>query len=259
MPTAPLQPIAPDSATTINAEDVARFTAIAAEWWDMHGKFAPLHRLNPARIGYIRDAATRYFPAANRGDGESATPLKNLSLLDVGCGGGLIAEPMARLGATVTAIDAGAENIGVASHHAAAAGLTIDYRLATAEALAAEGKQFDIVLALEIIEHVANPPVFYDAVTKLVKPGGLLILSTLNRTAKSYAMAIIGAEYILRWVPRGTHDWKQFVKPSEMASMLTSRGLKIRDAAGIIYRPITRDFAIHPHDLDVNYMMLATK
>jgi 2-polyprenyl-6-hydroxyphenyl methylase/3-demethylubiquinone-9 3-methyltransferase len=240
--------------TTIDAADVARFSAIADEWWDTRGKFAPLHRLNPARIGYLRDQIIHHFAR----DDQSATPLNNLSLIDIGCGGGLIAEPMARLGATVTGIDASETNIRVASLHGDAGGLAIDYRATTAEAMAESGTQFDVVLALEIIEHVANVDVFYDALKALVKPGGLLILSTLNRTAKSYAMAIIGAEYIMRWLPRGTHQWSQFIKPSEMASALTQRGLSIHDTTGLVFDPLKWSFALNPRDLDVNYMMVAS-
>ena len=255
MPTASPAP----SSTTIDADDVARFTIIADEWWDEHGKFAPLHRLNPARIGYIRDQITRHCHGTQLPNGQSATPLDNLSLLDVGCGGGLICEPMARLGATVTGIDAGAQNINVAALHAKSTGLAINYCTSSAEDLANTSAQFDVVLALEIIEHVANPPLFYDALAALVKPGGLLILSTLNRTTKSYLMAIIGAEYVLRWVPRGTHQWKQFIKPSEMASSLTTRQFTITDTTGIVYNPLEQSFAINPRDLDVNYLMVARK
>jgi len=245
--------------STIDASEVARFNAIAAEWWDERGKFAPLHWLNPARIGYIRDQIVQHRQAAQTPHGQSATPLANLSLLDVGAGGGLISEPMGRLGAQVTGIDAGSENIAVAKLHAQAAGIAIDYRETTAEDLANSGAQFDVVLALEIIEHVANPGLFYDALAALVKPGGLLILSTMNRTIKSYAMAIIGAEYVLRWLPRGTHQWDHFIKPSEMASALSKRGLRIADTSGLVYRPLSRDFAINPRDLDVNYLMVAAK
>ncbi len=255
MPTA----LPPQSSSTIDAEDVARFTAIANEWWDERGKFAPLHRLNPARIGYIRDQIIYHYRDSESPDGQSATPLNNLSLLDVGCGGGLICEPMVRLGATVTGIDAGAQNINVAALHAKSSRLTIDYRTSSAEDLANTSAQFDVVLALEIIEHVANPALFYDALAALVKPGGLLILSTLNRTTKSYLMAIIGAEYVLRWLPRGTHQWKQFVKPSEMAAALTKRQFTITDTAGIAYHPLQQSFAINPRDLDVNYLMVARK
>ena len=243
------------SDTTIDPSEVARFTAIAAEWWDERGRFAPLHRMNPTRIGYIRDAALRHFSR----DGQSATPFENLSLLDVGCGGGLIAEPMARLGFAATGVDAGLENIKTAALHAQQSHLAIDYRCNTAEELAAAGAQYDVVLALEIIEHVSNLDLFYDAITKLVKPGGLLILSTINRTAKSYALAIVGAEYILRWVPRGTHQWEKFIKPSEMAAALSRRKLDIGSVDGITINPLSFQFKIAPKDLDVNYILTAAK
>ena len=246
-------PPAFNTASTVNASEVAQFTAIAHEWWDERGKFAPLHRLNPARIAYIRDHLAQHF----KRPAESVSPLAGLSLLDVGCGGGLICEPMARLGASVTGIDAGDKNIHVAANHATASGLTIDYQHITAEELVAKGATFDVVLALEIIEHVANPSAFYDALAALVKPGGMLILSTLNRTTKSYLMAIIGAEYVLRWLPRGTHDWKCFVKPSEMAAELSRRKFSVIDTSGIVYQPLSREFYINPKDLDVNYLMVA--
>jgi 2-polyprenyl-6-hydroxyphenyl methylase/3-demethylubiquinone-9 3-methyltransferase len=245
--------------TTIDAADVARFSAIAAEWWDVGGKFAPLHRLNPVRIGYLREQVIRHFSARSGVDGQSATPYKNHSLVDIGCGGGLIAEPMARLGASVTGIDASETNIRVAALHAENGGLTIDYRATTAEDLAEAGQQFDVVLALEIIEHVADVELFFDALRALVKPGGILILSTLNRTAKSYAMGIVGAEYVLRWLPRGTHSWKQFLRPSEMARALTARGFTVADTCGLTFSPLTWKFALNPRDLDVNYMMVAVK
>lgn len=245
--------------STIDPEEVARFGAIADEWWDSTGKFAPLHKLNPVRIGYIRDQILRHYGALAGPYGQSATPLKNLSLIDIGTGGGLIAEPMARLGATVTGIDASPLNIHVAQHHAAAAGLTIDYRATTAEDLAATGATYDVVLALEIIEHVADLHLFYDAIAALVKPGGLLILSTLNRTAKSYAMSIIGAEYILRWLPRGTHTWSKFLRPSEMAHSLTSRGFTVTDTNGIHFSPRDWNFSLNSKDLSVNYLMTAIR
>lgn len=247
------------SSTTIDREEVAQFSAIASEWWDERGKFAPLHRMNPIRIGYLRDRAQAHFGTLVGGLGESATPLKNLTLADIGCGGGLICEPMARLGASVTGLDASPENIAIAQAHAKASALTIDYQASTAEALADSGAQFDIVLALEIVEHVADTGLFYDALTALVKPGGLLIMSTLNRTPKSYAMAIIGAEYVLRWLPRGTHDWNKFVRPSEMASALGKRGLAVTDTTGVIFHPLSGKFSLNPSDLDVNYMLSAQK
>lgn len=243
-----------EPATTIDDAEIARFSAIADEWWDERGKFAPLHKLNPVRISYLRDQLIRHFSA----NGSSATPLSNLSLVDIGCGGGLIAEPMARLGANVTGIDASATNISVASLHAKAAGLSIDYRATTAEQLALEGAQFDVVFALEIIEHVADVALFYTAITSLVKPGGMLVLSTLNRTAKSYALGIVGAEVVLRWLPRGTHTWSKFIKPSEMAAALRKHGFEMRDMMGITFSPFNWSFALNSKDLDVNYLMVAT-
>jgi 2-polyprenyl-6-hydroxyphenyl methylase/3-demethylubiquinone-9 3-methyltransferase len=245
--------------TTIDQEEVARFSAIADEWWDTKGKFAPLHRLNPVRIGYVRDQILQYLRNSHGANGTSATPLQNISLVDIGCGGGLLCEPMARLGANVTGVDASDTNITIARQHAKDAGLSIDYQATTAEALAATGTQFDAVLALEIIEHVADTTLFYDALTTLVKPGGLLILSTLNRTAKSYALGIVGAEYVLRWVPRGTHSWRKFVRPSEMARAIIARGFTIRDTTGIRFSPKDWAFSLDPQDLDVNYLMVAQK
>jgi 2-polyprenyl-6-hydroxyphenyl methylase/3-demethylubiquinone-9 3-methyltransferase len=245
--------------TTIDAQEVAQFAAIAAEWWDERGKFAPLHRMNPTRIAYIRGRIEAHFGQAVGASGQDATPLRNLSLLDVGCGGGLICEPMARLGASVTGLDAAPENIAIASEHAKQSGLTINYRATTAEAQADSGAQFDIVLALEIVEHVAQPALFYRALATLVKPGGLLVMSTLNRTAKSYAMAIIGAERILRWLPIGTHDWNKFVKPSEMAESMVQAGLEVVDSTGLTYHPLHGRFQLNPRDLDVNYLITAKK
>ena len=245
--------------STIDEAEVARFSAIADEWWDERGKFAPLHKLNPVRIAYLRDQLIRHFPGLTAGNGASATPLNNLSLVDIGCGGGLISEPMARLGANVTGIDASETNINVASLHARSGSLTIDYRATTAEQLSIEGKQFDVVLALEIVEHVAEVELFYDAIASLVKPGGVLIMSTLNRTAKSYALGIIGAEYVLRWLPKGTHTWSKFIKPSEMAASLRHRKLQVTDTCGITYAPLSGIFSLNAKDLNVNYLMVATK
>lgn len=247
------------TATTVDDAEIARFSAIADEWWDVRGKFAPLHKLNPVRIEYLRNQVIRHFYGVGTADGESATPFNNLSLVDIGCGGGLIAEPMARLGATVTAIDASETNINVAALHAQQSGLTINYQATTAEALAASGAQFDVVLALEIIEHVSDIDLFYDALAALVKPGGILILSTLNRTAKSYAMGIVGAEYILRWLPRGTHTWSKFIRPSEMARALGTRKFTVTDTSGLTFNPLNWTFRLEPKDLDVNYLMVAKK
>jgi 2-polyprenyl-6-hydroxyphenyl methylase / 3-demethylubiquinone-9 3-methyltransferase len=241
--------------STIDDAEIARFSAIADEWWDERGKFAPLHKLNPVRIAYLREQLIRHFSS----NGSSATPLSNLSLVDIGCGGGLIAEPMARMGAHVTGIDASATNISVASLHAHHAGLTIDYRASTAEQLSLEGAQFDVVFALEIIEHVADVALFYRAITSLVKPGGVLVLSTLNRTAKSYALGIIGVEYVLRWLPRGTHSWSKFIKPSEMAAALRTHGFHPRDVTGITFSPLSWSFSLNANNFDVNYLMVATR
>lgn len=241
--------------TTVDDAEVARFSAIADEWWDERGKFAPLHKLNPVRISYLKDQLIRHFSR----DGQSATPLTNLSLVDIGCGGGLISEPMARLGATVTGIDASATNIGVASLHAQNAGVSVQYRATTAEQLALEGAQFDVVLALEIIEHVADIDLFYDALCHLVKPGGVLILSTLNRTAKSYALGVFAAERVLRWLPVGTHSWSKFIRPSEMAAALRKRGFTSADTTGLTFSPLSWSFSLNPKDLDVNYLVVATR
>lgn len=245
----------PQSAeTTVDPVEVERFARIASEWWDPVGKFAPLHRLNPVRIGYIRDRAAAHW----RRDALSGTPLAGLSVVDIGCGGGLLSEPMRRLGATVTGIDAASDNIAIAALHADKQGLAIDYRRSTAEALAGAGERFDIVLALEIVEHVADAELFLRSCSRLMKPGGLLVLSTLNRTAKAWALAIAGAEYVLGWLPRGTHDWRKFLRPSEVARSLRSSGLDVQEIVGVVYSPLSRTWSVNRTDLDVNYMLYAT-
>ncbi len=236
---------------TVDPAEVERFSRIADEWWDPAGKFAPLHRLNPVRIGYIRDRVAAHW----RRDALSGHPLEGLSLLDIGCGGGLLSEPMTRLGARVTGVDASARNVAVASLHAERQGLAVDYRQGTAEALAAEGARFDVVLALEIVEHVSDVDLFLRSCGAMVKPGGLLFLSTLNRTAKAWALAIVGAEYVLGWLPRGTHDWKKFLKPSEVARGLRAGGIEIDDIVGVVYSPLGRQWSLNRGDLDVNYML----
>ncbi len=236
---------------TVDPAEVERFSRIADEWWDPAGKFAPLHRLNPVRIGYIRDRVAAHW----RRDALSGHPLEGLSLLDIGCGGGLLSEPMTRLGARVTGVDASARNVAVASLHAERQGLAVDYRQGTAEALAAEGARFDVVLALEIVEHVSDVDLFLRSCGEMVKPGGLLFLSTLNRTAKAWALAIVGAEYVLGWLPRGTHDWKKFLKPSEVARGLRAGGIEIDDIVGVVYSPLGRQWSLNKGDLDVNYML----
>lgn len=238
-------------ATTIDPAEVERFARIADEWWDPSGKFAPLHRLNPVRIGYVRDRAAAHWER----DALSGSPLSGLDLLDIGCGGGLLCEPMARLGARVTGIDAAGRNIATASLHAEGQGLRIHYRQHSAEALAAEGRQYDIVLALEIVEHVADVELFLRSCGQLVKPGGLIFVSTLNRTAKAWALAIAGAEYILGWLPRGTHDWKKFLKPSEVTNGLRAGGIDVQEIVGVVYSPLSRAWSLNKRDLDVNYML----
>ena len=237
--------------STVDPAEIERFSRIAGEWWDPAGKFAPLHRLNPVRIGYIRDRAAAHW----KRDPLAGLPLHGLSLLDIGCGGGLLSEPMARLGARVTGVDAAARNIAVAALHAGKQGLEIDYRQCAAETLAESGARFDIVLALEIVEHVADAPLFLKSCGHLVKPGGLLFLSTLNRTAKAWALAIAGGEYILRWLPRGTHDWKKFLKPSEVVRGLRSGGVETQESVGVVYSPLSRAWSLNKRDLDVNYML----
>ena len=240
---------------TVDPAEVERFSRIADEWWDPRGKFAPLHRLNPVRIGYIRDRAAAHWQR----DALSGRPLDGLSLLDIGCGGGLLSEPMTRLGARVTGVDASARNITVAALHAERQGLSIDYRQGTAEALAGSGAQFDIVMALEIVEHVSDVDLFLRSCGNMVKPGGLLFLSTLNRTAKAWAMAIAGAEYVLGWLPRGTHDWKKFLKPSEAVHGLRDGGVDAQEIVGVVYNPLSRLWSLNKNDLDVNYMLYGIK
>ncbi|SLN10103.1 bifunctional 2-polyprenyl-6-hydroxyphenol methylase/3-demethylubiquinol 3-O-methyltransferase UbiG [Oceanibacterium hippocampi] len=241
--------------STVDPAEIARFSAIADSWWDPAGDFRPLHRLNPVRLGYIRQQAERHFGL----DPNSLEPLRGLSVLDIGCGGGLLSEPMARLGARVVGVDAAEKNIRVASLHAERAGLSIDYRHDTAEALAAAGEQFDIVLAMEIIEHVADTGAFVGACATLLRPGGLMFGATLNRTLKSYAMAIVGAEYVLRWLPRGTHDWNRFLRPSEFARALRQAGLRLRHTTGVAYQPFDDKWRLDPGDLGVNYMLTADR
>ena len=238
---------------TGDTKEIAKFARIAASWWDEAGPFAPLHRLNPVRLGFIRDQVVAHFG----GDGKGLRPLGGLRLLDLGCGGGLVAEPMARLGASVTGADADAEALSVARAHAAEAGLAIDYRQAMAEDLVAGGESFDIVLALEIVEHVRNVEEFLASLRRLVRPGGLLVMSTLNRTPQSFALGIVAAEYVLRWLPRGTHDWKRFRRPSELVRDLGRQGFSLSALSGMTYDPVSRKFALSQRDLSVNYLLAA--
>lgn len=251
------QTVAPDQTgahgPSIDPADVARFSAQAAEWWDARGPFAPLHKFNPARLGLIRRLALERFGR----DPQTIRPFEGLTLLDVGCGGGLVAEPMRRMGFTVTALDASAENIGTARAHAEMVGLDIAYRNATVEQMAAEGAgPFDVVLTLEVVEHVVDPAAFLKTAAGLVKPGGMMGIATLNRTLKSLALGKVAAEYILRWVPAGTHDWRQFLKPAEIAAMLDDTGLSVQGPFGLAY-DLLNDRWIEGADADVNFMMTA--
>ena len=245
--TIPAQP-----SPSLDAEEVAKFSRLAAEWWDPNGKFAVLHKFNPVRLAYIRDHATARFGR----DPNRPKPLKGLKLLDIGCGGGLLAEPMARLGADVVAIDPSATNIATATVHAEEAGLAIDYRAAAAEEVSAAGEQFDVILNMEVIEHVIDPAAFTAVCAGMLKPGGVMFVATLNRTLKSFAFAIIGAEYVLGWRPRGTHHWEKFITPEELDRFLEQAKLRRSDITGVIYNPLTGSWA-RSRDTDVNYMLVA--
>ena len=240
---------------SIDPADVARFSAQAAEWWDERGPFAPLHRFNPARLAFVRDRVGEHFGRNTRG----RAPFEGLSLIDVGCGGGLLAEPMARMGFDVTAIDASPENIGTARAHAEPQGLDIAYRSATVEQMEAEAAgPFDVVLTMEVVEHVADPEAFLRCCSRLVKPGGMLIVATLNRTLKSLALGKIAAEYVLGWVPPGTHDWRQFLKPDEIRMMLSAEPVAVSGPFGLSLDPLTGRWS-EGDDAAINYMMIATR
>lgn len=236
---------------SVDPADIARFTAIADQWWDPNGKFAPLHRFNPVRLGFIREQALARFDR----DPRAPAPFTGLRLLDIGCGGGLLSEPMARLGFSVTAVDAGQANIAAASTHAAAQGLAIDFRCATAEALLAEGAgPFDVILNMEVIEHVADPGAYLRDCVALMAPGGLMVLATLNRTLKALALAKVGAEYVLGWLPRGTHDWKKFMTPDEVRGLLYGEPVAVDGPFGVGFNPLTGKWS-RSGDCDINYMM----
>jgi 2-polyprenyl-6-hydroxyphenyl methylase/3-demethylubiquinone-9 3-methyltransferase len=245
----------PDQAAgSVDQDEVARFSRLAAQWWDTRGPMAALHKFNPVRLAYIRDRAAEHFER----DPARLDSLAGLRVLDIGCGGGILSEPLARLGARVVGADPSESNIAVAKHHAERAGLNIDYRAVPAEALARSGEKFDVVLAMEVVEHVADVGLFIELAAGMVAPGGLLLVATLNRTAKSFALAIVGAEYILRWLPRGTHRWEKFVTPNELEIAIEQSGLQVADEIGVVYNLFADRWQLSA-DTDVNYMMVAEK
>jgi 2-polyprenyl-6-hydroxyphenyl methylase/3-demethylubiquinone-9 3-methyltransferase len=240
--------------STIDQEEVDRFSAMAAEWWSPTGKFKPLHKFNPVRLAYIRDKAAENFGR----DIRSPRPLEGLRVLDIGCGGGLLSEPVARMGASVVGADPSEKNIGIASTHAKASGVSVDYRAVTAEQLAEAGETFEIVLNMEVVEHVADVDFFLGTCAKMVRPGGLMFVATINRTMKAAALAIFAAENILRWLPRGTHQYEKLVRPEEIEKPVADNGLSIIDRTGVFFNPLSNQWNLSK-DMDVNYMMLAKR
>lgn len=238
------------AAITVDPDEIAKFEAMAAEWWDPDGKFRPLHLMNPCRLDYLVEQIAAEFER----DLDSPRPFAGLRLLDIGCGGGLLSEPMARLGADVLGADAAGRNVEVARIHAAQSGLEIDYRNVTAEALVEAGETFDVVLNMEVVEHVADPAAYLSACRALLRPGGLHLCSTINRNAKSFAFAIVGAEYVMRWLPRGTHDWRKFITPDELHALLEQAGLDPVDRKGFVFNPLSWGWSISDRDLSVNYV-----
>ena len=241
--------------STVDPAEIAKFEAMAAEWWDLEGKFKPLHMLNPCRLDYISQQIATEFSCNLKAE----LPFKGLRILDIGCGGGLLCEPMARLGATVVGADAAAGNIPVAQLHAQQSGLDIDYRHITAEALAEAGEQFDAVLNMEVVEHVASPEAYLLACQQLLRPGGLHICSTLNRNPKSFLFAIIGAEWVMRWLPKGTHDWNKFITPDELFTLLSAAGLTPVDRKGFVFQKFGWSWSLSAQDLSVNYVTASVK
>ena len=243
------------TSVSVEPSEVAKFEAMAAEWWDPHGKFKPLHMMNPVRLDYV----TRQIASEYERDLSTTLPFQGLRILDIGCGGGLLCEPMARLGADVVGADAAARNIPVAQVHAEQSGLAIDYRHTTAEDLAAAGEQFDAVLNMEVVEHVADPLAYLTSCGQLLKPGGIMTCSTINRNAKSYVMAIIGAEHIMRWLPKGTHEWNKFIAPDELFELLRQAGLDPVDRKGFVFNPLSWGWSISDRDMSVNYVTASVK
>ena len=269
-PSSPLPPAAPSGhfpsaatpssgsaasgSSTLDPLEVERFSKLAAEWWNPKGKFRPLHQIGPPRLSFIREQAIAHFGR----DPKTLKPLEGLTALDIGCGGGLVSEPMTRMGARVTGIDPAARNIAIASAHAGPQGLAIDYRPARIEDLTAQGETFDLVVCLEVVEHVPDVAAFVRECARAAKPGGLVIVSTINRTLKAYALAIVGAEYILGWLPRGTHQWERFVTPDEMTAHVTAAGLSAPEFSGMTYNPLSDTWSLNP-DTSVNYLAAAAK
>ena len=241
--------------TTVDDAEIAKFTAMAAEWWDPNGKFKPLHMLIPCRLDYITSQIAGEFDR----DLTQPLPFAGLRILDIGCGGGLLCEPMARLGATVVGVDAAERNIPVAQAHAAQSGLEIDYRFDTAENLAANGEQFDVVMNMEVVEHVSDPLAYLTACQQLLRPGGLMVCSTINRNPKSFAVAILGAEWVMRWLPKGTHEWHKFITPDELFDLIRNAGLDPVDRKGFVFNPIAWTWRLSDRDLSVNYVTASVK
>ena len=242
------------AATTVDPREVERFAALAAEWWNPRGKMKVLHKFNPVRLAYLREKLVAHFGR----DPRAIRPLEGLRLLDIGCGGGLLCEPLARMGATVVGIDPAERNVRIASLHAEESGVPVDYRATTAEDLADSGERFDVVMAMEVVEHVADVDLFLRRSAEMVKPGGLMCAATLNRTKRSFALAIVGAEYVLGWLPRGTHDWNRFVTPDELQAALEAGGLNVIDREGVIFNPLADEWR-RSGDTAVNYVMLAER
>lgn len=240
--------------TTVDKSEVERFSALAQEWWNPNGKFRPLHKFNPVRLAYIRDNVAAHFGR----DPRAARPFEKLRFLDIGCGGGLLCEPMARLGAEVVGADASQTNIEVAKLHASESGVTVDYRAETAESLADQGEKFDVILNMEVVEHVGDVDFFIAKCAEMLNPGGIMFVATINRTLKALGLAIIGAEYVLRWLPRGTHQYGRLVRPDELERALTAAGLVVSDRTGVVYNPLS-DRWLRSRDMDVNYMVLAER
>ncbi len=240
--------------STIDQSEVDRFSAMAAEWWDPTGKFKPLHKFNPVRLAYLRDTISAEFGR----DPRAARPLTGLRVLDIGCGGGLLSEPVARMGAEVVGADPSERNIGIASTHARESGVAVDYRAVSAETLAEAGETFDVILNMEVVEHVADVEFFLSTCAKMVRPGGLMFIATINRTMKAMALAIVGAEYVLRWLPKGTHQYEKLVRPEEIENPLSAAGMQVFARTGVFFNPLANQWNLSK-DMDVNYMMVARR